>query len=66
MSNFGLHDWDQVTYLVDTQVLDMGIFLLFLTRFRLLVGARGILVDLYPGEKVGLWFVGWMEVRLES
>jgi len=28
-SNFGLHDRDQVTYLVDTQVLGMGISFLY-------------------------------------
>ena len=51
-SNFELHDWDRVTYLVYTG-LRYGYNFLVLTRFRLLVGIRGILVDLYPREKGG-------------
>ena len=62
LSNFRLHDRDRVTYLVYTQVLGMGISFLFLTRFRVLVGARGILVDWYPGEKDGSECIGWKRI----
>ena len=41
-----------------TQVLGMGIGFSVLTRFRLLVGMFGFLVDLYPREKDGSECVG--------